>query len=146
MVTCLIQSIVYHLCTFFFFFFSSRRRHTRFDCDWSSDVCSSDLERQRLAVLVQKHVGLRAGRRALAAIDGAHLARVPVVVQQERTAGDPGALRLDESEHRLHGNGGIDRVAPLAQNLESGVDRKSVVEGKRVDLGGRRILKKKKTK
>src|SRR2546430_3669891 len=27
----------------FLFFFSSRRRHTRFDCDWSSDVCSSDL-------------------------------------------------------------------------------------------------------
>src|SRR2546430_8035844 len=27
----------------FHFFFSSRRRHTRFDCDWSSDVCSSDL-------------------------------------------------------------------------------------------------------
>src|SRR6266571_3467419 len=30
---------------FFFFFFSSRRRHTRLTCDWSSDVCSSDLER-----------------------------------------------------------------------------------------------------
>src|SRR2546430_13503584 len=29
----------------YFFFFSSRRRHTRFDCDWSSDVCSSDLAR-----------------------------------------------------------------------------------------------------
>src|SRR3989475_3386600 len=28
-----------------FFFFSSRRRHTIFDCDWSSDVCSSDLKR-----------------------------------------------------------------------------------------------------
>src|SRR5689334_24558806 len=28
---------------FFFFFFSSRRRHTRWNCDWSSDVCSSDL-------------------------------------------------------------------------------------------------------
>src|SRR4030066_1909171 len=27
-----------------FCFFSSRRRHTRFKCDWSSDVCSSDLE------------------------------------------------------------------------------------------------------
>src|SRR5206468_8815150 len=27
-----------------FFFFSSRRRHTRSDRDWSSDVCSSDLE------------------------------------------------------------------------------------------------------
>src|SRR2546430_12117048 len=25
------------------YFFSSIRRHTRFDCDWSSDVCSSDL-------------------------------------------------------------------------------------------------------
>src|SRR5260370_20206403 len=25
------------------FFFSSRRRHTRFKCDWGSDVCSSDL-------------------------------------------------------------------------------------------------------
>src|SRR4051812_49838003 len=29
---------------FSFFFFSSRRRHTRLTCDWSSDVCSSDLE------------------------------------------------------------------------------------------------------
>src|SRR5690348_17878574 len=29
---------------FFFFFFSSRRRHTRWTGDWSSDVCSSDLD------------------------------------------------------------------------------------------------------
>src|SRR5215210_3785034 len=28
----------------FFFFFSSRRRHTRYIGDWSSDVCSSDLD------------------------------------------------------------------------------------------------------
>src|SRR5260221_5393795 len=27
----------------FHFFFASRRRHTRSLCDWSSDVCSSDL-------------------------------------------------------------------------------------------------------
>src|SRR2546427_11950353 len=33
------------------FFFSSRRRHTRFDCDWSSDVCSSDLEYQAKELL-----------------------------------------------------------------------------------------------
>src|SRR2546430_13362726 len=37
------------------FFFSSRRRHTRFDCDWSSDVCSSDLavgdEREKVRAL-----------------------------------------------------------------------------------------------
>src|SRR5256885_11078433 len=30
----------------FFFFFSSRRRHTRLQGDWSSDVCSSDLQQQ----------------------------------------------------------------------------------------------------
>src|SRR5260370_5536103 len=35
---CVSRDVVY--C---FFFFSSRRRHTRFKCDWSSDVCSSDL-------------------------------------------------------------------------------------------------------
>src|SRR5688572_32514866 len=34
-----------------FFFFSSRRRHTRFDCDWSSDVCSSDLFASPKAIL-----------------------------------------------------------------------------------------------
>src|SRR6266446_10972793 len=34
---------------YLFFFFSSRRRHTRLQGDWSSDVCSSDLQ------------GLRAG-------------------------------------------------------------------------------------
>src|SRR2546427_7739302 len=39
------RSIIDSQSLFFvlFFFFSSRRRHTRFDCDWSSDVCSSDL-------------------------------------------------------------------------------------------------------
>src|SRR5438045_8622040 len=33
-----------HIYIFFFFFFSSRRRHTRCLSDWSSDVCSSDLD------------------------------------------------------------------------------------------------------
>src|SRR6266478_7547819 len=47
------------------FFFSSRRRHTRFDCDWSSDVCSSDLtleeknDRRRRLVGQRRPVGLR---------------------------------------------------------------------------------------
>src|SRR3990167_123316 len=38
------STFVVWLFNFNCFFFSSRRRHTRFDCDWSSDVCSSDLE------------------------------------------------------------------------------------------------------
>src|SRR5690554_3825675 len=33
-----------YMLFFFFFFFSSRRRHTRCGRDWSSDVCSSDLD------------------------------------------------------------------------------------------------------
>src|SRR3990167_9700229 len=36
------------------FFFSSRRRHTRFDCDWSSDVCSSDLVIRAVSCRMQK--------------------------------------------------------------------------------------------
>src|SRR2546430_10337983 len=39
-----VMMLSWMLCYYFFFFFSSRRRHTRFDCDWSSDVCSSDLK------------------------------------------------------------------------------------------------------
>src|SRR5207237_3812339 len=44
------------LLFFFCFFFSSRRRHTRFKCDWSSDVCSSDLQKRPLAGLEAANV------------------------------------------------------------------------------------------
>src|SRR5690242_1378443 len=41
---CFFFFFFFHIYFFlFFFFFSSRRRHTRLTCDWSSDVCSSDL-------------------------------------------------------------------------------------------------------
>src|SRR2546430_6575296 len=47
------------------FFFSSRRRHTRFDCDWSSDVCSSDLHVDAAwagsALILSEHRGLLDG-------------------------------------------------------------------------------------
>src|ERR1019366_1786388 len=39
------SDVIQYYCTLeCFFFFSSRRRHTRLVSDWSSDVCSSDLE------------------------------------------------------------------------------------------------------
>src|SRR5256885_1178124 len=41
------QNVIIIVCVLFFFF-SSRRRHTRLQGDWSSDVCSSDLERGRV--------------------------------------------------------------------------------------------------
>src|SRR5256886_4632302 len=63
----------------FCFFFSSRRRHTRFDCDWSSDVCSSDLEFHRCtppAALVMASSG-SSGAYTAATIGSVGLARVP---------------------------------------------------------------------
>src|SRR6267142_3846830 len=46
---------------FFFFFFSSRRRQTRLTCDWSSDVCSSDLliVPSVAAMMYARHIGPR---------------------------------------------------------------------------------------
>src|SRR5688572_32952888 len=70
-----------HYC--FFFFFSSRRRHTRFDCDWSSDVCSSDLLADAvLDILHQQALGdlhVDAAVGAIAAHGGLHcLDEVPL--------------------------------------------------------------------
>src|SRR5947199_5132294 len=42
--TCGMLFFFISFCRLIFFFFSSRRRHTRCLSDWSSDVCSSDLD------------------------------------------------------------------------------------------------------
>src|SRR5256884_7844424 len=50
------------------FFFSSRRRHTRCSRDWSSDVCSSDLEVlefDKLRELLRLRTTCAPGRRAV---------------------------------------------------------------------------------
>src|SRR5689334_5443483 len=53
------------------FFFSSRRRHTRWNCDWSSDVCSSDLAEssRELARLFQ---AMGRNQEALTLLNSAH--------------------------------------------------------------------------
>src|SRR5207253_3457742 len=70
-------------------FFSSRRRHTRWPRDWSSDVCSSDLQRPgrtggpllTLCMELYGHRGhLVVGRRLAAR----HLEISPVMVAIER--------------------------------------------------------------
>src|SRR2546430_5617571 len=69
------------------FFFSSRRRHTRFDCDWSSDVCSSDLLRHRVLLLQQNYcalLSLQHIRRASGYLDRARHASPPVGLTQLR--------------------------------------------------------------
>src|SRR5207237_5622738 len=49
-------------CALMLFFFSSRRRHTRFKCDWSSDVCSSDLARKHIKKSEELVVGEERGK------------------------------------------------------------------------------------
>src|SRR5689334_10949899 len=50
-VFCVVGLVLCGFSFLFFFFFSSRRRHTRWNCDWSSDVCSSDLPHIALELL-----------------------------------------------------------------------------------------------
>src|SRR3712207_8835569 len=53
---------------FFVFFFSSRRRHTRYWRDWSSDVCSSDLEeflRKNIEVIFEDETLLVVGKQVV---------------------------------------------------------------------------------
>src|SRR5688572_30455323 len=73
----------------FFFFFSSRRRHTRFDCDWSSDVCSSDL----LIEIIPQHDDFAVRNLGLPGMIGALGASFGrVVTMDSPTARDPGTF------------------------------------------------------
>src|SRR5438034_5017017 len=65
------MSSFFYCCLFFFF--SSRRRHTRSLCDWSSDVCSSDLTRGSADhVFLDLHVWLPPDMRLSDAHDLSH--------------------------------------------------------------------------
>src|SRR6267143_6967234 len=62
----------------FFFFFSSRRRHTRWNWDWSSDVCSSDLGEGRIHAGETELLPLSAGAAYFALRSGIPL--VPIAI------------------------------------------------------------------
>src|SRR5436190_1712714 len=70
----------------FFFFFSSRRRHTRSLCDWSSDVCSSDLDGSGVATAASWTLGT-AVRTDTARATASGLAGSPVIFTATATAG-----------------------------------------------------------
>src|SRR2546430_10505393 len=67
------------------FFLSSRRRHTRFDCDWSSDVCSSNLCDSTTASEVRPGLALLAWLGGAAAVSpaGAQVPALTVTLQSE---------------------------------------------------------------
>src|SRR5699024_12218147 len=56
-----------------FFFFSSRRRHTRSKRDWSSDVCSSDLDSAYLTAEVIEGDRIEVNRVKTKVIRGDHI-------------------------------------------------------------------------
>src|SRR5205814_7473682 len=80
------------------FFFSIIRRHTRCLSDWSSDVCSSDLERMVFPTVAVVHHHLGIPLREVEAPPLAHLAprqggwtRLPVDLDRQRIAGAEGS-------------------------------------------------------
>src|SRR3546814_11809765 len=103
--------------------------------DWSSDVCSSDL---------MPPLGDRDRRKLF----GGHTIFMHVAARDQGIAARRrqaiGKFELGMAADRR------DRLGGATAQARKPVDRKSVVEGKsvsvRVDLGGRRIIKKKKQK
>src|SRR5260370_6712298 len=75
-------------CMSLFFFFSSRRRHTRFKCDWSSDVCSSDLGEPFPATKAERlGCGLRPGGKRIPCAPNGPLVSAQEKRSEERRVG-----------------------------------------------------------
>src|SRR6266568_2936329 len=118
-----------------FFFFSSRRRHTRWNCDWSSDVCSSDLEpgeycADRLALAAEDVLAAELGD-VPAALEQL-LDRLPQAVEVKLAAGlapaprffdeQLGTRHVDEVDALRHEQQVLPAGAVLAQRVEVALD------------------------
>src|SRR2546427_1660184 len=141
-----VHGVVFYL----FFFFSSRRRHTRFDCDWSSDVCSSDLlDAARHQRVGAAHGDLGAELREAPDV-GARDARVQDVADEAHLhALDPPQLVADR-EQVEEGLGGVlvlavpgvhdvgaDAVAQELRRARGGVADHHHVDAHRLEVLGR---------
>src|SRR5205085_4192113 len=109
--SCFVDDVVFYL---FFFFFSSRRRHTRFDCDWSSDVCSSDLTGRSRAALAAEQVA-RVGDRESSGLERELQDRDRVLAPLERVA---------RSEERRVGKECRSRWSPYDENKKKSTREK----------------------
>src|SRR5690606_41146265 len=99
------------------FFFSSRRRHTIFSRDWSSDVCSSD----PVSCIRSSEISSTAGEMNL---KNTLTAKLAMVTNNTEKA----VWRLENNAHT---------AGPYKGTPVSAPDRKSVVEGTRVELEDR---------
>src|SRR6267142_1572852 len=122
-----------------FFFFSSRRRHTSLTCDWSSDVCSSDLARGEAApsncrgprvrmggVAPARGAGPQRPPARPAPVDGPVLAAARLV---HRLVGSPRGPRAREDAMKVRGR--VER-----RDLEGGIWQLVAEDGKRYTLVG----------
>src|SRR3546814_18804168 len=128
------------LCVFFFFFFKQKTAYEVRISDWSSDVCSSDLA--ALVAFAQAQIEREADDRAVRIIGCEDVA----IDRIDRGCGiDEGRAQAHILRRAIGPAGRIEDVIERASKR----DRKSVVSGKsvsvRVDLVGRRIIKKTKT-
>src|SRR5215467_16396124 len=115
----------------FFFFFSSRRRHTRLQGDWSSDVCSSDLEAdalcEDLAIIDHGRIIAQGTPKQLkASIPGGYLLRLRFDRAPEELLGQlralPGVTEVRTSDHvavDVYAGQGGPLIGPIVQAAQS---------------------------
>ncbi|MCY1235684.1 hypothetical protein D9M69_477770 [compost metagenome] len=108
-----------------------RAHHTRRADRTPADLCLAEFH--RLAVGAHEQVFGGARGCGLAAVEGLNALAVPV--HDEGAATDAGGLRLDQRQHGLHGDGGIDGRAALAQHGAPGL------AGQRIGRGGHMALR-----
>src|SRR3546814_16919432 len=115
------------------FFFKQKTAYEVRISDWSSDVCSSDLQKKLVDMQVEIALGLQACLRVGRLLDEGRASPEMISIIKRNSAGK--ALGIAREARDMHGGNG---------------DRKSVVSGKsvsvRLALGVRRIIKKKKKK
>src|SRR2546430_7459782 len=94
------------------FFFSSRRRHTRFDCDWSSDVCSSDLQPRGAMIGMAVARARGENQRRLYALEHRGEVALEALARVWMARKQRGAVR---NRRRAGGAGGVGRRAMIGQ-------------------------------
>src|SRR3546814_19300402 len=116
--------------------------------DWSSEVCSSDLEAGVGHLGIEPHIAVEPVRIRLSFEIGEDFGLPREHPRPARVGREAVAVEMARNIARAAGIGVVAPGAAAAVALFEDQDRKSVVEGKsgsvRVTLGGRRIIKKKK--
>ena len=77
----------------------------------------------------EEHVGRGTARRDFTSIVGDDVTARRIVVHHEGAASETRGLRLDETEHGLHGDRGIHSRATGFQDLDAGIDRERIRRG-----------------